>query len=103
MSTQNTLQSHQVDEILQRLHHERDTRLEQLRAMDADKPNSNAELATVQSTAIRRVLKEIDAATDRVSDGTYGVCAGCGSRIPVGRLEILPYVRYCVRCQQQAL
>ncbi|WP_350274423.1 TraR/DksA C4-type zinc finger protein [Kribbella sp. HUAS MG21] len=105
MNTQNAVQpgGHRVHEILQRLQHERNTRLAQLTAMEADKPNANEELVTAQTTAIRVVLKEIDAAVERVEDGTYGVCRGCDTNIPVGRLEILPYVRYCVRCQQQAL
>jgi DnaK suppressor protein len=105
MSTQKTAQpgTHRDHEILQHLQHERSTRLAQLNAMEADKPNSNEDLVTAQTTAIRMVLKEIDAAVERVSDGTYGVCSGCNAHIPVGRLEILPYVRYCVRCQQKAL
>lgn len=90
-------------EILQRLHHERTTRLAQLRAMEADKPNAHGDLLTAQTTAIRVVLMEIDAAVERVEDASYGVCQGCEVRIPIGRLEILPYVRYCVRCQQRAL
>ncbi|MGW7680765.1 TraR/DksA family transcriptional regulator [Kribbella sp. NPDC054772] len=90
-------------EILQRLQHERNTRLAQVTAMESDKPNANKDLVTVQTTAIRKVLAEIDAAVARVHDGTYGVCHRCEGRIPVGRLEILPYVRYCVRCQQLAL
>lgn len=94
---------HRVHEILRRLQHERNTRLTQLSAMEADKPNADEELVTTQTKAIRRVLKEIDAAVDRVTDGSYGVCHGCDVRIPIGRLEILPYVRYCVRCQQQAM
>ncbi|WP_238163478.1 TraR/DksA family transcriptional regulator [Kribbella capetownensis] len=94
---------HRRHEILQRLQHERNTRLAQLRAMDADKPNAHGDLLTAQTTAIRVVLKEIDAAEERVDDGTYGVCRGCDVRIPIGRLEILPYVRYCVRCQQREL
>ena len=90
-------------EILQRLQHERNTRLAQVTAMESDKPNANKDLVTAQTTAIRMVLAEIDAAVDRVHDGSYGVCHRCEERIPVGRLEILPYVRYCVRCQQVAL
>src|SRR5215471_5010946 len=85
---------HRVHEILQRLHHERNTRLTQLSAMEADKPKADEDLVTAQTKAIRLVLKEIDAAVERVSDGTYGVCHGCAGRIPIGRLEILPYVRY---------
>ncbi|MET9272124.1 TraR/DksA C4-type zinc finger protein [Kribbella sp. NPDC003557] len=94
---------HRRQEILQRLQHERNTRLAQVNAMEADKPNANEDLVKAQTTAIRMVLAEIDAAVERVQDGSYGVCHGCQERIPVGRLEILPYVRYCVRCQQQAM
>ena len=47
-------------------------------------------------------LTEITAAEDRLTGDTYGTCQGCKTRIPVERLEILPYVRYCVRCQQRA-
>jgi RNA polymerase-binding transcription factor DksA len=94
---------HRKHEILQRLQHERNTRLAQVNAMEADKPNANEDLVKAQTTAIRLVLAEIEAAVERVQDGSYGVCHGCKVRIPVGRLEILPYVRYCVRCQQQAL
>ncbi|TDO66443.1 TraR/DksA family transcriptional regulator [Kribbella sp. VKM Ac-2571] len=94
---------HRKHEILHRLQHERNTRLAQVNAMEADKPNANEELVKAQIAAIRLVLAEIDAAVERVQDGSYGVCHGCEVRIPVGRLEILPYVRYCVRCQQQAL
>lgn len=97
------LEPHRRHEILQRLHHERNTRLAQLSAMEADKPSAHDDLLTAQTTAIRVVLAEIEAAVERVSDGSYGVCRGCDVRIPIGRLEILPYVRYCVRCQQQAL
>ncbi|MEU8221126.1 TraR/DksA C4-type zinc finger protein [Kribbella sp. NPDC048915] len=93
-----------VEETLQQLRHERESRLAQLSAMDADAADAaDGELASVQATAIRRVLAEIDAAEERALNGTYGVCLGCDARIPVGRLEILPYVRYCVRCQQRAL
>ena len=90
-------------EILQRLQHERNTRLAQVSAMESDKPNANKDLVTAQTTAIRTVLAEIDAAVDRVHDGSYGACHRCEERIPLGRLEILPYVRFCVRCQQLAL
>ncbi|MEQ4301027.1 TraR/DksA family transcriptional regulator [Plantactinospora sp. B6F1] len=37
----------------------------------------------------------------RMSEGSYGTCEGCGAEIPVARLEILPWARYCVPCQQR--
>ena len=60
------------------------------------------DLARARTAAIRRVLTEITAAEDRLTGDTYGTCQGCKTRIPGERLEILPYVRYCVRCQQRA-
>ncbi|MET9315756.1 TraR/DksA C4-type zinc finger protein [Kribbella sp. NPDC003505] len=92
-----------MHEPLRRLQRERNTRLAQLTAMEADRPNANEELMTAQTKAIRLVLAEIDAAVERAKNGAYGDCQDCKVRIPVERLEILPYVRYCVRCQQLAL
>lgn len=44
----------------------------------------------------QKLIKEIDAALDRVDDGTYGICEGSGKPIPKKRLEALPWTRYCV-------
>ena len=41
-------------------------------------------------------LLEIDAADQRVADGTYGYCAVCGKPIAPGRLEARPTARTCV-------
>ncbi|MEU1689308.1 TraR/DksA family transcriptional regulator [Micromonospora sp. NPDC005707] len=38
----------------------------------------------------------------RMSEGSYGLCEGCGRDIPTARLEILPSARYCVPCQQRS-
>ncbi|WP_328320943.1 TraR/DksA C4-type zinc finger protein [Kribbella sp. NBC_00382] len=91
-----------VHEARQRLGHERSSRLTQLRAIEDGAAVADKELMTAQTAAIRRVLTEIGAAEDRVADGSYGTCLDCDGRIPVERLEILPYVRYCVSCQQRA-
>ena len=63
---------------------------------------ADGDLVTAQTAAIQRVLTEITAAEDRLTGGTYGTCQGCKTHIPIERLEILPYVRYCVSCQQRA-
>jgi DnaK suppressor protein len=44
-------------------------------------------------------LKAIDAAFIRIERGIYGVCEECGEAIPVVRLKVLPFTRYCVDCQ----
>ncbi|CNF65692.1 General stress protein 16O [Mycobacterium tuberculosis] len=46
-------------------------------------------------------LEEIDAALLRLDEGTYGLCEDCGKPVPEGRLEIIPYARRCVKCQQR--
>jgi DnaK suppressor protein len=43
-------------------------------------------------------LDEIDAAQERLDDGTYGVCEQCGAAIGDERLEARPTARLCIRC-----
>jgi len=45
--------------------------------------------------------REVDNALSRIENGTFGVCEECGTTIPTERLEILPYVRYCVPCAEK--
>jgi DnaK suppressor protein len=47
-------------------------------------------------------VDEIDAALDRIADGTYGRCTQCGIAIPPERLELRPYAAGCVACQASA-
>lgn len=47
---------------------------------------------------VSRELTDIDAAFDRVADGTYGICRDCGQPIPAARLEIRPTADRCVSC-----
>ena len=47
------------------------------------------------------VLAEIDAALERIDDGTYGICTNCGKEIPPERLEARPWATLCIDCQRQ--
>ncbi|MFE7835879.1 TraR/DksA family transcriptional regulator [Streptomyces sp. NPDC057474] len=87
-------------EARQRLEHERATRLTQLQAIAEAGHDAEDQLMSTQKDTIERVLKEIDAAFTRVKDRSYGTCQGCSKPIPVERLEILPYTRFCVPCQR---
>jgi DnaK suppressor protein len=49
-----------------------------------------------------RTYKDIADAFRRFEDGTYGVCEGCGTHIPLPRLQAEPFARLCVPCQQRA-
>ena len=47
------------------------------------------------------LLAQIDAALERIEQGTYGVCARCGQPIDPERLEARPYAAYCITCQAE--
>jgi DnaK suppressor protein len=42
----------------------------------------------------------VDTALKRMSDGTFGECLNCGLEINAKRLEAIPWVRYCITCQE---
>jgi len=57
----------------------------------------DAQLAQVES----RELKRIDYALERMRDGQYGKCEGCGNNIPLARLKCLPCATCCIQCQRR--
>ena len=46
-------------------------------------------------------LYEIDDALLRIKKGLYGLCEMSGKRIPIARLEAIPFARLTVECQAQ--
>lgn len=49
----------------------------------------------------KEVLEQIEAALERIKDGTYGRCEECGHGIPKARLDAIPYTALCVKCASQ--
>src|SRR5262245_1055463 len=47
-----------------------------------------------------RLRDEVLAALRRIARGTYGTCEVCGKAIPLERLDVLPYTRFCVQDAQ---
>jgi RNA polymerase-binding protein DksA len=47
-------------------------------------------------------LDDIEAAIQRIDDGSYGLCVDCGRAIPRKRLEVLPFARRCLTCEGQS-
>ena len=45
-------------------------------------------------------LEQIEAALQRLDQGTYGTCAVCGKEIPKARLDAVPWATLCVRDQE---
>ncbi len=44
-------------------------------------------------------IKEVDAALQRMEQGTYGICESCHLVIPTGQLLQQPHVRICRECR----
>jgi RNA polymerase-binding transcription factor DksA len=47
------------------------------------------------------IRQEVIDALGRIDAGMFGKCEQCGRDIPEGRLEALPYARYCVPCAEK--
>lgn len=72
--------------------------------------NGVGEAATETSAAERdralienleHVRGQVEAALQRLEDGTYGTCVTCGQPIPIERLEALPFAAQCVSCKSK--
>jgi RNA polymerase-binding protein DksA len=48
-----------------------------------------------------RLLEEVDAALERIGDGTFGRCGTCGRLIGHDRLRAVPYARLCIACARR--
>jgi len=50
-------------------------------------------------TRDRYLLGEIQIALNKIAEGTYGLCELCRREIEKDRLEIRPYSRLCINCE----
>jgi DnaK suppressor protein len=48
------------------------------------------------------LARELRGALNRLDDGTFGVCVDCGEDINPKRLAAIPWVSYCIVCQDAA-
>ncbi len=46
-------------------------------------------------------LRSLDAAHERIAEGSYGTCIECGGEIGFERLRANPAAERCIRCQTQ--
>ena len=56
-----------------------------------------------QADTVRDIqeLRALDAAHERIADGSYGYCTSCGQDISYERLRANPAAERCIRCQTQ--
>ena len=65
-------------------------------ALDAAQDEISSQLAEVES----RELAQIENALERMRQGSYGQCEVCDGKIPLARLNALPYAMTCIDCQR---
>lgn len=49
---------------------------------------------------LRETLGEVRAALQRMDEGTYEICARCGTVIPLERLQAAPTASLCITCKE---
>jgi RNA polymerase-binding transcription factor DksA len=68
---------------------------------DAGTDSIDRDLALGLVSFEQEALYEIDAALNRIDDGTYGVCELTGKPISWKRLEAIPWTRYSLQAEAQ--
>jgi DnaK suppressor protein len=66
---------------------------------------SSDEMSSQLAELDARELNQVERALVRLTQGTYGVCEGdgenCQKRIPLTRLNTLPYTTLCLNCARE--
>ncbi len=60
----------------------------------------NREVAIGNLDRTAKLLKDVQAAITRTTNGTFGVCLHCEEPIPEKRLKAVPWAAHCVICQE---
>lgn len=68
---------------------------------DMSSNSYNQEVLMNLSETQRARVRDIDAALERMDEGTYGLCARCEENISPRRMDVRPFSRYCVDCKTE--
>ncbi|MFQ5766532.1 MAG: TraR/DksA family transcriptional regulator [Acidobacteriota bacterium] len=52
------------------------------------------------SNSDREILLIVEAALARIESGEYGECIECGEKMKKKRLNVIPWARFCLTCQE---
>jgi DnaK suppressor protein len=70
-------------------------------------PSDRASVETELAFSLRMqerqggLVKKIEAALERIEDGTYGICEECGKTIAEKRLKARPVTTLCIKCKRE--
>lgn len=94
----------QIDELLAQ-HRADQTRLREESVADAEdlstqNTSSHQQLSILE---VRNQMRlQLDAALQRLDEGTYGICEDCQTPISEERIKAVPFARRCIDCQRHA-
>ncbi|MFZ5800519.1 MAG: TraR/DksA family transcriptional regulator [Candidatus Omnitrophota bacterium] len=71
-----------------------------LHMADVATDNYDREFSLGLASYDRQVLLEIEDALKKIEEKTFGLCELCHKPITKTRLKAIPYVRNCLKCQQ---
>jgi DnaK suppressor protein len=63
--------------------------------------NSSTESMFGHSSHIRRQLRLVELALERIRSGEFGICAACENVIGLKRLQAVPWAKHCIQCQKK--
>ncbi len=69
--------------------------------MDDGLQLAEREVATVNLSRERELLRQVEAALERIRDGSFGTCLRCEEVIAPKRLAAVPWAALCRECQEQ--
>jgi RNA polymerase-binding transcription factor DksA len=72
-----------------------------LHMADAGTDNYDQDFALSMISSEQAALYEIEAAINRIKDGTYGICELTGKPIEPARLTAIPWTRFSTQAEQQ--
>jgi RNA polymerase-binding transcription factor DksA len=67
---------------------------------DAGTNSYEKDLAFSRASSEQEALFEIDAALDRIQEGTFGICELTGKTIEPERLDAIPWTRFCTEAER---
>jgi DnaK suppressor protein len=70
-------------------------------AVDRGTLESNTAFELRTRDRYRKLMKKIDSALGRISDGSYGYCEETGEEIGIKRLEARPIASLCIEAQER--
>jgi DnaK suppressor protein len=70
-------------------------------AGDVGSELANREVDIALENNVQQRIQDVEAALERLDNGTYGICVDCGQPIMRERLEALPWADRCINCQRR--